>query len=74
MNLLELIGIIVVAAILLFITGWLYGLYFVAVAFAGWRSLDKLDWFYGVAWSAMLVVGWYYWWEHIGSRINVSFG
>lgn len=71
---LEFIGVIVVTLALLLPTVWFFGLFFASYAFAGIDCFDKIDWLILLAGTVGIVVGWYFWWEHIGSKVNVSFG
>lgn len=70
---LEIIGFLVVTGALAYVTGIpIFFMY--AGAWLGAYEMRWNDWLMLLVFLAPCVVGWWLWWEHIGSRINVSFG
>lgn len=68
----EFIGIIVVTVALLWITAipvtYLYIGTFLGAWVPEWKETATL-----LVGLGLCMVGWYFWWEHIGSNIHVSF-
>jgi hypothetical protein len=72
--LLEFIGFLVTTGALTFFTWWFGATLWFQHAVAGLDMLDWKDWLFALVPATMIVVGWWLWWEHIGSKINVTFG
>lgn len=68
---LEVIGFLVVTGFLLYLTYAVYGIAWVVTGLGG-EPLQGVA--FALVGSVPVVVGWWLWWEHIGSKINVSFG
>lgn len=66
------IGIVVVTGVLLYGTLCLIGAVWLDHSFGG--RLDWIEWGVAIAFALVLVVCWWFWWEHVGSQIHVSFG